>query len=54
MTTDENNFFYPGAYACAKTMADKSVPGFKNAARLCGEKEEVVFTSCFSCFQKTR
>ena len=44
MTTDKNNFCYPGATA----------PGFKSAARLRGEKEEVVFTSCFCCFQKTR
>ena len=40
MTTDKNNFFYPGATA----------PGFKSAARLRGEKENVVFTSCFCCF----
>ena len=42
MTTDKNNFFYPGATA----------PGFKIAAQLRGEKEDVVFTSCSSCFQK--
>jgi len=42
MTTDKNNFFHPGATA----------PGFKSAARLRGEKEDVVFTSCFGCFQK--
>ena len=42
MTTDKNNFFHPGATA----------PGFKSAARLRGEKEEVVFTSCFCCFPK--
>ena len=40
MTTDKNNFCHPGATA----------PGFKSAARLRGEKEEVVFTSCFCCF----
>ena len=42
MTTDKNNFYDPGATA----------PGFKNAARLRGEKEKVVFSSCSSCFQK--
>ena len=42
MTTDKNNFCYPGATA----------PGFKIAAQLRGEKEDVVFTSCSSCFQK--
>jgi len=35
MTTDKNNFCYPGATA----------PGFKIAAQLRGEKEDVVFTS---------
>lgn len=42
MTTDKNNFFLPGATA----------PDFKNAAQLRGEKEDVVFKSCSSCFQK--
>ena len=42
MTTDKNNFCYPGATA----------PGFKIAAQLRGEKGDVVFTSCSSCFQK--
>jgi len=42
MTTDKNNSCYPGATA----------PGFKIAARLRGEKENVVFTSCSGCFQK--
>ena len=42
MTTYKNNFCYPGATA----------PGFKSAARLRGEKEDVVFTSCSCCFQK--
>ena len=42
MTTDKNNFFNLGATA----------PGFKSAARLRGEKEDVVFTSCLCCFQK--
>jgi len=42
MTTDKNNFCYPGATA----------PGFKSAARLRGENEDVVFTGCFCCFQK--
>ncbi len=41
MTTDKNNSCHPGATA----------PGFKIAARLRGEKEDVVFTSCSSCFQ---
>jgi len=41
-TTYKNNFFYPGATA----------PSFKSAARLRGEKEDVVFTSCLCCFQK--
>ena len=41
MTTDKNNPFHPGATA----------PGFKIAAQLRGEKEEVVFTCCFGCFQ---
>ena len=36
MTTDKNNSCHPGATA----------PGFKIAARLRGEKEEVVVTSC--------
>ena len=40
MTTDKNNFYDPGATA----------PGLKDAARLRGEKKEVVFTSCTSCF----
>jgi len=52
MTTDINNFCQPGASAFAKTMADKSAPGFKSAARLRDEKADVVFTSCFGCFQK--
>ena len=43
MTTGKNNFFYPGATA----------PGFKIAAQLRGEKGDVVFTSCFCCFQKS-
>ena len=42
MTTDKNNSCHPGATA----------PGFKIAARLRGEKEDVVFTSCSGCFQK--
>jgi hypothetical protein len=42
MTTDKNNPCHPGATA----------PGFKIAARLRGEKEDVVFTSCSGCFQK--
>ena len=42
MTTDKNNSCYPGATA----------PGFKIAAQLRGEKEDVVFTSCSGCFQK--
>ena len=41
-TTDKNNFCYPGATA----------PGFKIAAQLRGEKEDVVFTSCLCCFPK--
>jgi hypothetical protein len=40
MTTDKNNFCYPGATA----------PGFKSAAQLRGEKEDVVFISCCCCF----
>jgi hypothetical protein len=28
-----------------------TVRGYENAARLRGEKEDVVFTSCSSCFQ---
>jgi hypothetical protein len=43
MTTDKNNFYHPGATA----------PGFKSAARLRGDKEDVVFTSCCCCFQKS-
>ena len=61
MTTDKNNFYAPGVSAFAKATAaalcalavktaDKSAPGFKDAARLRGEKKEVVFTSCTSCF----
>ena len=42
MTTDKNNSCHLGATA----------PGFKIAARLRGEKEGVVFTSCSGCFQK--
>ena len=42
MTTYKNNFCHTGATA----------PGFKSAALLRGEKEDVVFTSCFGCFQK--
>ena len=42
MATDKNNSCHPGATA----------PGFKIAARLRGEKEDVVFTSCTGCFQK--
>ena len=41
MTTYKNNFYHPGATA----------PGFKSAAQLRGEKEDVVFTGCFGCFQ---
>ena len=36
MTTDKNNSCHPGVTA----------PGFKIVARLRGEKEEVVVTSC--------
>ena len=42
MTTDKNNPFHP----------DATAPGFKIAARLRGEKGDVVFTSCSGCFQK--
>jgi hypothetical protein len=42
MTTDKNNFCHPGATA----------PGFMVGGRLPAVKEEVVFTSCFGCFQK--
>ena len=42
MTTDKNNSYHPGATA----------PGFKSTAQLRGEKGDVVFTSCSSCFQK--
>jgi len=52
MTTDKNNFCHPGASVFAKATTDKSAPGFKSAARLRGEKEDVVFTGCFGCFQK--
>ena len=52
MTTDKNNSCHPGASAFAKAVADKSAPDFKIAARLRGEKEDVVFTSCSSCFLK--
>ena len=44
MTTDKNNSCHPGASAFAKAIAEKSSPGFKIAARLHGEKEDVVFT----------
>jgi len=40
VTTGKNNLGHPGATA----------PGFKSAARLRGEKNEVVFTSCHRCF----
>ena len=52
MTTDKNNSCHPGASAFAKAIAEKSSPGFKIAARLHGEKEDVVFTSCSGCFQE--
>jgi hypothetical protein len=52
MTTDKNNSYHPGASAFAKAVADKSAPGFKSTAQLRGEKGDVVFTSCSSCFQK--
>ncbi len=52
MTTDKNNSCHPGVSAFAKAVADKSAPDFKIAARLRGEKEDVVFTSCSSCFLK--
>ena len=52
MTTDKNNFCHPGASAFAKATTDKPAPGFKSAALLRGEKTDVVFTSCFGCFQK--
>ena len=42
MTTAKDNFCHSGATA----------PDQENAARLRGEKENVVFTSCFSCFQQ--
>ena len=41
ITTDKNNFFYGGQHARR----------FKNAARLRGERKDVVFTSCLCCFQ---
>ena len=52
MTTDKNNSCHPGVSAFAKAVADKSAPDFKIAARLRGETEDVVFTSCSSCFLK--
>ncbi len=41
LTTDKNNFFCGGQHARR----------FGSAARFRGEKEDVVFTSCFCCFQ---
>ena len=43
MTTDKNNFLVP-AGNCPPTQA---------AAQLRGDKKDVVFTSCSSCFQLT-
>jgi hypothetical protein len=64
MTTDKNNSCHPGISAFAKATAaalralavktvGKSAPGFKSAAQLRGEKADVVFTSCFGCFQNS-
>jgi hypothetical protein len=41
MTTGKNNFNPPRT----------TVRGIRSAAQLRGEKEKVVFTSCFGCFK---
>ncbi|MBQ3341866.1 MAG: hypothetical protein IJG84_08215 [Kiritimatiellae bacterium] len=41
MTTDKNNLLF---------LSRTTVRGYKSAARLRGEKEDVVFTRCSGCF----
>ena len=41
MTTDKNNLLF---------LSRTPVRGYKSAARLRGEKEDVVFTRCSGCF----
>ena len=66
MTTDKNNFFNLGAtapgfksaareYACREAirLGEREARTAKQPqGPVRGEKEEVVFTSCFCCFQK--
>ena len=63
MTTDKNNFFCGGQLGSRVRSACSLPHGlrtparggyarrFRSAARFRGEKEDVVFTSCFCCFQ---
>ena len=66
MTTDKNKFCYPGAtapgfksaareYACREAirLGEREARTAKQPqGPVRGEKEDVVFTSCFCCFQK--
>ena len=66
MTTDKNNFCHPGAtapgfksaareYACREAirLGEREARTAKQPqGPVRGEKEDVVFTSCFGCFQK--